>query len=520
MSPISSGVNFTFQNGEEAGNCTILESLGGGVGILDFDLDGAMDFCVAGGGSFQAENTIIGRPTGLFHNLGDFRFRDRSQASRIQYAPQYTHGIAVGDYDNDGFCDIALTGYRGILLWTNQGDGTFVESANQLGIVNNLWSSSAAWGDLNGDGQLDLYVANYVNWSFDNHPSCGSTNGQRDICPPKSFDPLPDSLYLSQPEGTFRQSSVEAGLRTDGKGLGVLLADFDADSKLDIYVANDTTNNFLYLNKGQGQFDEKAELCGVALDDRGLPNGSMGVDIMDYNLDGKFDIWVCNYEDESFALYRNEGAAQFLHVSKSTGLTSFGQRYVGFGTACADFDLDGDEDVVVANGHVIKYPQRSPRKQIPLYLENQKGRFVKVPFTQKSFFGKPQEGRGLAVADFDNDGDFDLVVSRLNEPLAIVRNNQPNANWLTVRLIGRISNRDAIGARLKLTNNGRSQIRQIKGGGSYLSTHDLRVLWGIDNKESMSTLEIDWPSGIRQMVDQLSAGYHVFIEPTSIQEPK
>lgn len=515
VDPKLSGLQFVYKNGDEAQHCTILESLGGGIGILDYDSDGAMDLCVSGGGKFSAETEISGLPTGLFQNVNKLRFTDRSEASRISSSPYYSHGVAVGDFNNDGFSDVAITGYHGLLLWVNQGDGTFVECAAQVGIVNRLWSSSAAWGDLNGDGTLDLYVANYVDWSFQNHPVCRAPDGQRDICPPKSFSGLPHKIYYSQGDGTFRESSEHAGLKNDGKGLGVVLVDINADSRLDIYVANDTTSNFLYVNKGEGRFEEVGELSGSALDDRGLPNGSMGVDAFDYNLDGQLDLWVCNYEDETFALYRNQGAAHFAHVSKSTGLTSFGQRFVGFGTAAADFDFDGDEDIVVANGHVIKFPQRSPRRQLPLFLESQKGRFVRTPFSNDSYFGTAHEGRGLAMADFDNDGDADLAISHVNEAVSVLRNKQTSQEWLSVKLIGRASNRDAIGARLMLHTTASKQVRQIKGGGSYLSTHDLRVRWGFGPGQSPLKLEIEWPSGTQQVIDKLSSGSElVLLEPS------
>ncbi len=515
MNAETTGVTGAYQNGEAAEQCTILESLGGGIGIIDFDRDGRMDVCLPGGGGFTNDQQVTGLPTFLYQNRDQWMFHDRSDASRIAYSPFYSHGVAVGDYNNDGFSDLVITGYQGILLWTNQGDGTFIESALTLGIYNPAWASSAAWGDLTGDGNLDLYVANYVDWSFQNHPVCTATNRQRDICPPKSFAPLADQLFVSQGDGQFADQSASSGLRSDGKGLGVLLADVNADARLDIYVANDTTNNFLYLNDG-GSFTELGELSGVALDDRGLPNGSMGLDAFDYNQDGHLDVWVCNYEDEAFGLYRNDGDSHFLHVSKSTGLTSFGQRFVGFGTAAVDFDLDGDEDVVVANGHVIKYPQRSPRKQLPLFLENQQGRFHRVNFANDSYFAQPHEGRGLAVADFDNDGDVDIAISHVNAPMALLQNKTTAGDWLSIQLVGIQSNRDAIGATVWLHTNDGNMLRQIKGGGSYLSTPDLRLHWGFSPQTQIEKLEIVWPSGVRQTIDNLIRNNHLVVgEPDS-----
>ncbi len=506
LNQTTSGFQWTYRNDEEANQCAILESLGGGVGLIDYDGDRRLDVCVPGGGAIGSNVQPKPRPTGLFRNRDGERFEPVAALAGLEHATHYTHGIAAADYDHDGWIDILLTGFGGVQLWRNLGDGTFVDATAASGLVaDTLWSSSAAWGDFNGDGALDLYIAHYTDWSPANHPFCPSPQpGVREICGPREFNPLPDSLFLGNGDGTFRDATREAGLRPDGKGLGVVAGDVDADGDLDIYVGNDTTENFLYINDGQGKFKEIGLLAGVATDDRGVPDGSMGVDILDFNNDGRADLWAANYEREAFALYRNEDHGQFLHVSQSTGITALGGLFVGFGTAFVDVDLDGDEDALVANGHVIKYPRAAARRQPPLLMENRQGRFTRVLFPARHYFSSAWESRGLATGDVDGDGRPDLAIAQVNEPSRILLNRTGDTAspvpWFAVRLIGRRSNRHGIGARLVLHSSAGQQLRLVKGGGSYLSQSDYRVVWGLPAKATVDRVEIDWPGGGRQIV--------------------
>ncbi|HEX7446215.1 MAG TPA: CRTAC1 family protein [Pirellulales bacterium] len=502
----ASGVNFTYDNGRAAGHHAILESLGGGLGLFDYDGDGRCDLFCPGGGKYLPDLDIIGLPSALFRNAGNWQFVDATAAAGIGPARYYTHGCSAADYDADGFVDVLLTGYGGVQLFHNQGDGTFEQLREAAGMFDTLWSSSAAWADLNGDHFLDVYIDHYVNWSFEpgHNPECpGPGPNHREICSPRKFDPMPHIVYYSNGDGTFRDATTEFGLVTSGecgKGLGVVAGDIDLDGDTDVYIANDTVDNFLYLNDGHGAFEEVGLLNGVARDAGGKAEGSMGVDLGDYNADGLPDIWVANFEEESFSLYRNDGSAQFVHVSQGTGITALGHLYVGFGTVFVDFDRDGDEDFLVSNGHVINYPKAAPIRQEPLALVNNQGRFAKAVFAPGGYFSNPHRGRGLAISDLDDDGDLDMAFSHNDgEPNALVANDTPNDNgWLRVRLIGTRSNRDAIGAWLVLHTSAGDQLRLIKGGGSYLSQCDLRPFWGVSAGAHISGLSIHWPSGHAQ----------------------
>ena len=501
------GVNFVYRNGEDQRQYTILESLGGGVAVLDFDRDGWPDLFCPGGGTFEDEQPT-GLPSQLYRNLGGETMIGVADGAGRGFPPRcYNHGAFVADFNDDGFPDVLVTGYGGLQLWQNQGDGTFIEVHRQAGLGDDQWSSAAAWADFNGNGSLDLYVTHYVDWSFDNHPFCSSRAAdERDICPPREFAGLRDTLYLSNQDGTFRDATEAWGLRGDGKGLGVLAADFNDNGHVDIYVANDTTNNFLYVNDGEPPFREVATLAGAAADKSGIPNGSMGVDLIDFNHSGRPDIWVTNYEREDFALYRNEGPNAFLHVSDIAGLNVLGGLFVGFGTTCADLDLDGQEDILINNGHVILYPTASPRAQLPLAMLADGQRFQRLHFPADSYMSRPHEGRGLALADLDGDGDLDAIFSNINAPLAILRNDLSKpANWLQVQLIGTRSNRDAIGAKVTATIGDHQMLRVRKGGGSYLSTSQEALAWGLGSADRVDSLTVRWPSGAHNVLENVAA---------------
>lgn len=493
------GVDAVYRNGEEANHRSIVESLGGGIAIIDFDCDGRLDLYFPQGGSFGDSLQPTGEPGSLFRQIDFPSFRRCSRAAVPSSSNQYSHGAAAADYDQDGFVDLLVTGYGSVGLFRNLGDGTFEESTVQAGLIDSQWSSSAAWGDVNGDGNLDLYLTHYVDWSPENHPRCGGpSRADADVCPPRRFRGINDTLYVARGDGTFHDNSRASGLKQAGKGLGVLMADLDADGDLDIYVANDTVENVLYLNDAGGHFTELGMLSGVAVDHDGNATGSMGIALLDADGNGELDLWVTNYEAELFALYVNRKNGQFVHESVEWGLNRLGTLFVGFGTVSADFDLDTDEDLAVANGHVILHPTNAPLAQTPIILENEEQRLLPVLSGDKPILVMPRRGRGLAVGDLNSDGLPDLVFSNINEPASVVQNTtETNGRSVSIRLIGTKSSRVPIGCIVRLRTHEGERVRQLTGGGSYLSTSDERLHFGLNTVADSAAFEvkIEWPSG-------------------------
>lgn len=515
-----SGIEFTYQNGEQAGNFSILESLGGGLATLDLDGDGREDLCFAGGGTLP-EKSQRPAPPGMFRNLGAMQFVDCTEVCGISGAAFYSHGIARTDYDCDGFADFLITGYGGIQLFRNCGDGTFELIPADCGLTDTEWSSSAAWGDLNGDGFADLYVAHYVDWSWENDPFCErGPEGGREICPPRSYTGISDTLYFSNGDGSFRDVTAESKLSSEGKGLGVVLTDLDGDGDNDIYVTNDTVPNFLYQNEGTGVMDDVSLPSGASLSSLGVPDGSMGVDVCDFNRDTLPDLWVVNYERESNALYQNSGRMAFRHVSQKLGLNAVGGLFVGWGTCCVDFDSDGDEDIFVSNGHVIRYPQNAPLNQQPLLLQNDHGeRLVNVTELAGEWFGRQHMGRGAVAADFDQDGDADVAVSATLQPAALLENRTKRAfrRWVSVRLSGTAVAREPVGATVILQTSP-PQTGFLRGGGSYGSSVSERLLFAIPDETDIPQLEIRWPGGQVQKLTLESTDCSVMVRESDAGE--
>lgn len=551
-----SSINYTYRNGEEDDHYAILESLGGGLAAFDFDNDGLLDLFVPGGGHYEGKDRkdIKGNPCKLYRNLGNFRFEDVTAKMGLDKIAFFTHGAAAADYDNDGWPDLLVTGWHHLALFHNvpvdPHDATkgrkFVEVSKEAGMPEGLWTTSAAWGDLDGDGYADLYVCQYVDWSFEhNHPTdCKYDGKTRDVCPPKNFTGLEHKLFRNLGNGKFQDVSKEAGLRvarTDaefeqltwlnpkarerlkrdsregdtkyGKGLGVLMVDVNGDGRPDIYVANDTVDNFLYINRstkpGEFRFEELGMASGTARDDQGTPNGSMGLAAADYNGTGRPSIWVANYENELHALYRNDCTRDriiFTFHTAPAGLAVFGRMTVGWGTGFLDIDHDGWEDLVLFTGHATRVPKTSPRAQRPILARNEgNGKFKNITDDGGSYFNSNHVGRGAVLADFDNDGRVDIAVINTNEPVAILRNEAETKDkrWLGVKLVGK-DNRDVVGAKIVLETGSRKQTRFAQGGGSYASSCDRRQVFGLGTSGHVDKLTVIWPNGKEQQYTGLA----------------
>lgn len=508
-----SQLHFTYHNGEEANRYTILESLGGGVAMLDYNGDGRLDVYVTGGGTLDGKEPMEprGLPGRLFENQGNWRFSDVTQSAGFSSATFYSNGCLAGDFDNDGWSDLLVTGFGGMTLYHNRPRGDqgrhFVDVTQNFGLTDSRWCSSAAWGDLMGNGRLDLYVCRYLDWSVANDPFCKRANNplEREVCPPQHFQPLPHSLY--QNDGSiFTDISDRIGL-TPSRGMGVVLADVNTDGRPDLYVANDTDYNFLYLNQGDGKLTESGIVAGVAMDDHGRYNGSMGVDVGDVDGDGQCSLLVTNYQGELPALYINLGHDTFLHQSQVAGLGAVGQEFVGFGASLLDLDNDGWLDLAIVNGHVLRYPVGAPFLQRPLLFHNisHRGRrfFRDISPRGGTFFSTASLGRGMACGDLDNDGWPDLVVSQSNRPVTVLRNiagqTEP-AHWFGLELVGK-NNRPVMGATVRIEIGERQLTRFTKSGGSYLSSSDPRILFGLGQVSQVLKLSVQWPWGEVQQWD-------------------
>lgn len=507
----SLGVRFEYQ-ASHTPKKYLIETMGSGVALFDYDNDGRLDLFLVNGAPLgdPTPPDAIPQKTGpkywnrLFHQKADGTFEDTTEKAGLQGAG-YGMGVAVGDYDNDGFEDLYVTAYGGNKLYHNNGDGTFTDVTGSAGVRGSGWSTSAAWVDLDNDGLLDLVVLRYLQWNFADI-FCGEhREGYRSYCHPDTFPAIAPLVYHNDGKGHFTEISEKIGLARPGKGLGIALADYDHDGRIDLFVANDSMIEFLYRNKGNGQFEEIGMASQVAVDSDGRTYAGMGVDFADYNNDGWPDLVVTDLANQRYALYKNEGDGTFTYSSFNTGFAKITMPHSGWGIRFLDYDNDGWKDLIIAQGHdldtvELNYPNLRYKEPMLLVRNTRKG-FVDVSSESGAVFQKPWLGRGLATGDIDNDGRVDVVVATNDGPLHILRNETPSSNhWLTLNLVGYKSNRDAIGADVKVQTAQGAQFATVTTAGSYLSSSDKRVHFGLGSDSVAQTVEIHWPSGIVQQL--------------------
>jgi hypothetical protein len=487
-----------------------LETMGNGVGWIDYDQDGLMDLYFV-----QSAATDWYKPprplrSALYHNNGDGTFTDVTEKAGVGTVGFYGQGVAVGDYDNDGYPDMLVTGYGHAILFHNNGDGTFTDVTAKAGVADEgNWSTSAGWFDYDKDGYLDLVICNYIQWSAKTNLWCGDHKpGYRAYCHPDNYRGERIKLYHNNRDGTFTDVSDASGVgKPEAKGMGVVLADLNNDGWPDIMIANDTWPNFLFLNNHDGTFRDVSFISGVVASDDGRYEAGMGVDAADVDGDGWLDIYVTHLAQELNRLYHNNHDESFDDVTYTAGLGNKAILQSGVSAKMFDYDNDGWIDIFQTNGAMLDnihmYHSELSWPEPKLMFRNLgKGIFDKVSEQLGPDFMRPTVGRGMAVADFDNDGDLDVAISNSNDFPQLLRNDGGNANhWLEVMLVGVKSNRDGRGAALKLTTEGFVEYRQAEGGMSYMSAHDPRIHFGLGQRKTVESLEITWPSGT---VDKLA----------------
>ena len=487
-----------------------LETMGTGVAWIDYDQDGLMDLYFV-----QSAATDLYKPShplrsALYHNNGDGTFTDVTEKAGVGAEGHYGQGVAVGDFDNDGYPDLYVTGYQRAILYHNNGNGTFTDVTAKAGVADEGgWSTSAGWFDYDKDGWLDLVVTNYIEWSPKNNLWCGERRpGYRSYCHPGNYKGQRIKLYHNNHDGTFTDVSDASGVgKPEAKGMGVVLADFNNDGWTDIAVANDSWPNFLFINKHNGTFEDVSLVSGLAASEDGRYEAGMGIDAADVDGDGWMDVYITHLDFELNRLYRNSQDGTFTDETFRSRIGNKAVLLSGVAAKFLDYDNDGWNDILQLNGAMLDnvslyHGEVSYKEPLLMYRNLGKGEFDKVSDSLGPDFLRPIVGRGLATADYDNDGDIDIVTNNRGDFPSLLRNDGGNSNnWLTVQLVGTKSNREGIGASLKLTSEGFAQVEQAKGGMSYMSASDPRIHFGLGRRAKITTLEITWPSG---QVDRLT----------------
>jgi len=525
-----SGIDFSIDSSPTP-NKNQIETMVGGVALIDYDGDGYQDIFFANGAaipSLKKEGPQY--KNRLYHNNGDGTFTDVTDKAGVG-GDGFDMGVAVGDYDNDGRPDLYVVGVTKNHLYHNNGDGTFSDVTDKAGVGGGMyrgkkmWSVAAAWVDYNNDGLLDLFVSNYVQWEVNKDPECMVAN-IRNYCSPLLYEQLPGTLYRNNGDGTFTDVSVETGIAQHlGRGMGVAIADYDGDGFMDIFVANDDSPNFLFHNIGGKRFEEVAVPSWVAYNPNGKTVSGMGADFRDVNNDGRPDIWFTALPTEMFPLYLNRGGGEFDDATVNSGLAWSTQGMAGWSNAIVDLDNDGWKDLFAARSNVldpILDSVRSYKEPNAVFRNLGNGKFQNVSASAGTSFQIPALHRGAAFGDLDNDGRMDVVVSVLNGPAKLFHNTTRNSShWILLQLRGTKSNRMGIGAQIKLTTpDGAQQFNEVTTSVGYASSSDIRVHFGLGNSNTAERIDIAWPSGIRQTLHNVQGDRVVAIEEPVAAAPR
>jgi hypothetical protein len=496
----------------------LLETMGGGVAIFDYDGDGLMDLFFVNGAKLSDPMRPSAAPdksdprywNRLYRNNGDGTFTDVTEKAGLQGCC-YGMGVAVGDYDNDGHPDLYVTGWGSNTLYHNNGDGTFTDVTRKAGVSGGGWSTSATFVDFDRDGYLDIFVTRYLAWDFSMNIWCGDgSKDMRAFCHPNVFQPATSILYRNNHDGTFTDVSEAVGFtHHPGNGLGVAFNDYNRDGWPDLVVANDARPQQLFRNLGNGKFEDAGLVGGIALDDDGRTFSGMGIDFRDYDNDGWPDLIITDLATQSFALFHNQ-KGQFRYASPATGIDRITRPHSGWGVSFTDFDNDGWKDLFILQGHVMDNIETTQPGlhylEPPVLLRNIKGRFEDVSSVSGEVLAIPVVGRGAAIGDLDNDGFEDIVFTCLNGEARILHNGGNGNHWILINTIGTVSNRDGIGAQIHMVSaSGTEQWDIVSPAGSYLSSRDKRVHFGLGSDRVIKSLEITWPSGVVQLLSNLSA---------------
>lgn len=506
------GLEFVFDNGASPRKL-MPEATSGGGGWIDYDKDGWPDVYLPQGGD-PAPASADGQPVDqLFRNLLGQRFENVThQAGLLNW--RYGHGVVIGDFDNDGFEDVYISNVGEDVLYWNLGDGTFEDVTQAAGISNELWASSAAWGDLTGNGLLDLYVCNYVDYDPFHPTACFDNDGKPGTCHPKDVGPVPNRCFINQGDGTFREEADARGLNGPGsKSLGVVIADLTGNGLPDVYVANDTTANHLFVNQGNGRFQEQALPLGAAMSGLGQFQASMGVAFGDYDRNGRPDLYVTHFTKDSNTLYRNLSEAGFSDATREVGLHLPTMNYLGFGTVMADFTLNGREDLFVSNGHIDDWRELNDDdwEMAPQVFSFDGSRWHEHSQVAGDYFQHTYLGRAVATADYNKDGSLDLLVVHQNRPVGLLRNDSPRGNWLQFEFVGTQSNRQGIGTEVTVLQTGEKWVSQLPGGTSYCASHQPLLVFGFGESAQPCDVEIRWPSGRRQTLTGVTVNQRVTV---------